>query len=429
MSHDAFPVTSRREWEGILSEPVESQRRRKLEAWLDRGHGECWLNRADLAAHVEEALRKNDGNTYQLQAWVVMPNHVHLVVDVWETPLSKLLHHWKGASARAVNLMLGRRGRFWDREYFDTLIRDQDHLKRAIRYTENNPVKAALATDRKTWQWGSARFRDEYERLPWQKNDSAVAPGTPHLCGSTKLTAKVARNSDATTARYIIRQSIHTMLPCLRRKTRTLHHARHRLQPATPQKRKHHYGSHRQNRPPPGGNSLSTQLPPSPRTLPHGQSIADHLATALGFRMAAILAVHGSSLDDSALGHLRALSLSCQAAVKLRCSDQNAARLQIETERWQRDREQRDDDRAQALQQRQRDALAAPIWAGFKKIERIRQFGPSAAVKFVFDILEEIETCKDPAHFESKVAAQMNQPGWLEKLAAEPPNPPPRSRP
>ncbi len=124
MSHDAFPVTSRREWEGILSEPVESQRRRKLEAWLDRGHGECWLNRADLAAHVEEALRKNDGNTYQLQAWVVMPNHVHLVVDVWETPLSKLLHHWKGASARAVNLMLGRRGRFWDREYFDTLIRD-----------------------------------------------------------------------------------------------------------------------------------------------------------------------------------------------------------------------------------------------------------------------------------------------------------------
>ncbi len=139
--------------------------------------------------------------------------------------------------------------------------------------------------------------------------------------------------------------------------------------------------------------------------------------------MAAILAVHGSSLDDSALGHLRALSLSCQAAVKLRCSDQNAARLQIETERWQRDREQRDDDRAQALQQRQRDALAAPIWAGFKKIERIRQFGPSAAVKFVFDILEEIETCKDPAHFESKVAAQMNQPGWLEKLAAEPPEP------
>jgi hypothetical protein len=41
MLHDAFPVTRRMEWEGILKEPEDSKRRRRLQAWLDRGHGEC----------------------------------------------------------------------------------------------------------------------------------------------------------------------------------------------------------------------------------------------------------------------------------------------------------------------------------------------------------------------------------------------------
>ena len=119
-------------------------------------------------------MRENDGKTYRLQAWVIMPNHVHLVVDVWTTPIARLLNSWKGASARAANLTLNRRGRFWEREYFDTLIRDPEHLKRAIHYTENNPVKAGLVTERKAWQWTSAQWRDQFERLPWQRDGTAA---------------------------------------------------------------------------------------------------------------------------------------------------------------------------------------------------------------------------------------------------------------
>ena len=174
MLRDSFPVTRRREWEGFLNEPDESQRRRKLEAWLDRGHGECWLRRPDVASRVEDKLRANDGELYRLQAWAIMPNHVHLVVDVWELPLSKLLNLWKGASSRAANLTLKRRGHFWEREYFDTLIRDEAHLGRAIRYTEGNPVKAGLVAERKAWRWGSAWWRDEYERMPWQRAGAAA---------------------------------------------------------------------------------------------------------------------------------------------------------------------------------------------------------------------------------------------------------------
>jgi len=160
------------------------------------------------------------------------------------------------------------------------------------------------------------------------------------------------------------------------------------------------------------------------QTLAPGQSFADHLAAAVGFQMAAVLAAHGSQLNDDALGQLRSLSHTCQAVAKLRRSEQDAARLQIETERWQRDREQRDDDRAQTLQQRQRDTLAAPFWAAVRKGQRAAQFGASEAVKVGLDFLEEIETCKDPAHFESKVIARFGQqPDWREKLAAEPAKP------
>lgn len=173
MLHDAFPATRRSEWEGILNEPKDSQRRRKLETWLDRGHGECWLRRTDVATLVEDKLRERDGHAYRLRAWVVMPNHVHLVVDVWAEPLSKLLMLWKGASARTANLALRRNGPFWEREYFDTLIRDAAHFERAVRYTENNPVKAALVSERKAWQWGSARRRDEYECLPCEREGPA----------------------------------------------------------------------------------------------------------------------------------------------------------------------------------------------------------------------------------------------------------------
>jgi len=166
MLHDSFPVTRRQEWEGILNEPDESLRRRKLEAWLDRGQGKCWLRRSEVAAQIEEILRADDGKAYRLRAWIIILNHVHLVVDVLDLPLSRLLNLWKGRSARAANLRLGRTGHFWEREYFDTLIRDPAHLNRAIRYTENNPVKAGLVREPKEWSWSSAWRRNEFGKLP-----------------------------------------------------------------------------------------------------------------------------------------------------------------------------------------------------------------------------------------------------------------------
>jgi putative DNA methylase len=166
--HDAFPVTRRAEWETILREPDDSAKRKKLEAWLDRGHGECSLRQRNVAELGEKILLEADGRDYRMQAWVIMPNHIHLVVDVWDVPLAKLIGGWKGKSSRLANALLRRSGQFWQEDYYDTLIRDEAHFKRAIRYTEQNPVKAFLVKAVRDWPWCSARHRDEYERLPWQ---------------------------------------------------------------------------------------------------------------------------------------------------------------------------------------------------------------------------------------------------------------------
>ena len=166
---DSFPVTHRAEFETILKEPNDSVKRKKLEAWLDRGHGECWLRRRDVAELVEMVLLESNGNQYWMHAWVVMPNHVHLVVDVWHVPLMKLINRWKGKSSRKANKLLDRSGAFWQEDYYDTLVRDETHSKRAMRYTEQNPVKAFLTKAAHEWPWSSAHHRDQYERLPWQR--------------------------------------------------------------------------------------------------------------------------------------------------------------------------------------------------------------------------------------------------------------------
>ena len=66
--HDSFPVTRRTEFDAILKEPAASAKRRELEAWLDRAHGECWLRRRDVAELVEKILLEVDGSDYRIQA-------------------------------------------------------------------------------------------------------------------------------------------------------------------------------------------------------------------------------------------------------------------------------------------------------------------------------------------------------------------------
>jgi putative transposase len=162
---DAMPASRRGEWALLLQIEDDRRRRTKLEEYLDRGFGKCWLRRAAIAEVVESELRSADGQAYRLCAWAIMPNHVHVLVEIWETPLAVLSRNWKGRSAREANKRLNRRGAFWEREYWDTRMRDEKQLRTAQHYVESNPVKAKLVAEARTWPWGSARFRDERGNL------------------------------------------------------------------------------------------------------------------------------------------------------------------------------------------------------------------------------------------------------------------------
>ena len=135
----------------------QTERERRIAAHLDAGHGACWLKDPRVSTLVENALLHFDGRRYRLLAWCVMPNHVHALVEMQEGfPLSEVVHSWKSFTANEANKVLGRTGDFWQREYHDRFIRDDDHYRNAVLYIENNPVKAGLAKTAEVWRYSSA---------------------------------------------------------------------------------------------------------------------------------------------------------------------------------------------------------------------------------------------------------------------------------
>jgi len=133
----------------------------RVDSWLDACHGECWLRRKEIADLVAGAVQFFEGCRYDLLAWVVMPNHVHVVVQpLGEHSLSAILHSWKSFTANRANDLLKRSGKpFWQVEAYDHLIRDEEDLNRCRAYTEFNPVKAGLCEYPEQWQWSSAYMR------------------------------------------------------------------------------------------------------------------------------------------------------------------------------------------------------------------------------------------------------------------------------
>ena len=117
----------------------------EIDRWLDAGHGGCVLRAAEVAGIVAEVLRCFDGARYCFHAWVVMPNHVHLLFSLNAgRRLEDEIKLWKGVSARRINRLLSRSGMLWMPDYFDRLIRDERHFWNCARYIRRNPLKAGL---------------------------------------------------------------------------------------------------------------------------------------------------------------------------------------------------------------------------------------------------------------------------------------------
>lgn len=139
-----------------MSDP---EKRERLESYLNAGYGQCYLAKPAIALLVENALLHFDAERYRLIAWVVMPNHVHALVELFEGhPLDKILHSWKSFTASKANDILKRQGPFWFREYYDRYIRNELHFARAVEYIHNNPVVAGLVEKAEDWPFSSVRY-------------------------------------------------------------------------------------------------------------------------------------------------------------------------------------------------------------------------------------------------------------------------------
>jgi leucyl-tRNA synthetase/REP element-mobilizing transposase RayT len=117
----------------------------RLDEWLDAGSGSCGLKNSGIRDVIAQALKHFNGERYRLHAFVVMPNHVHVLfspIDGHE--VADILHSWKSFSSKEVGKITGKEGRLWQPEYFDRLIRNDRHFVKVLGYIADNPVRAGL---------------------------------------------------------------------------------------------------------------------------------------------------------------------------------------------------------------------------------------------------------------------------------------------
>lgn len=154
--------------DGKLRTFIERQIFEKYESKLDQtSFGPHWLRMSDIAEVVKESIHYRNGKQYDLYAYCIMSNHVHMVFQHIDEnsekklegtnqqsvkfPITEILGSLKKFTARKCNQVLNRNGSFWQAENFDRLIRNNSELENCILYTLNNPVKAKLISDWRQW--------------------------------------------------------------------------------------------------------------------------------------------------------------------------------------------------------------------------------------------------------------------------------------
>ena len=134
---ETLPKDQRQEYHRLFTSRVHQ--------WLNVGLGGCELRESPCAQVVVDALRHFDGRRYTLDAFIIMPNHVHaLVSPAMEWRLDQILHSWKSYTASAINRLLQRQGVFWLDETWDHIVRSVAQLEHFRQYIQENPVKARL---------------------------------------------------------------------------------------------------------------------------------------------------------------------------------------------------------------------------------------------------------------------------------------------
>ena len=140
------------DWHAALAElPAEDAKHfhrqfsTRMQELLDAGYGACELREGAIRQIVVEALGHFDESRYLLGGFVVMPNHVHMLVQcLGQTRLKPMCASWKRFTARKIHESLGKAGHFWQGESYDHIVRSQCEFTNYRDYIRQNPEKAGL---------------------------------------------------------------------------------------------------------------------------------------------------------------------------------------------------------------------------------------------------------------------------------------------
>jgi REP element-mobilizing transposase RayT len=150
---DPFSVRVKVALQHLNEETARLYHQRFTTQWhdfLDAGYGDCVLSSTIARTIVEECLTHFDGTRYQLFSSVIMPNHVHALVQPQSEDLSVTCKAWKSVSCRRINEVLGRSGSLWMRESFNRIVRTGENYKTYRQYIIDNPAKGKLSADQYT---------------------------------------------------------------------------------------------------------------------------------------------------------------------------------------------------------------------------------------------------------------------------------------
>jgi REP element-mobilizing transposase RayT len=149
-----------------------------MDRLLDQARsGASYLHQPEIADMVVEAIEYNAAilKHYRLHAFVIMPNHVHLLTTPL-VPLPTLTKSLKGITAKRANAMLALTGNpFWQDESYDHLVRNQREFEKIRNYIAENPVSAGLVSEAREYRWSSGGWATRGSPA-----DQGVRP-TPHV--------------------------------------------------------------------------------------------------------------------------------------------------------------------------------------------------------------------------------------------------------
>ena len=172
---------SKKDWRSNLNNArpdlIAEYHRRFTNRWhdeLDRCHGACLLRQRALARIVANALMFFDQDRYNMLNFVVMPNHVHVLVTFPDrSTMLRTCKSWKRFSAGEINKATNGKGRFWQQDAFDHLVRHEEQYQRLLRYVDSNPSDANLGP-------GQALLKHEYDAIIQQEEATENLIGRHH---------------------------------------------------------------------------------------------------------------------------------------------------------------------------------------------------------------------------------------------------------